>query len=140
MIDSFRDEFYFLSNFYECFVTFDGITYPSNEAAFQAQKTLDDAVKQRFTAMDPSAAKHAGRKVDLRKDWEDVKEELMYQICKAKFTQHPDLAQKLLNTGREELIEGNDWGDRTWGMVGGKGRNLLGKILMRIREELKETG
>ena len=138
MIDSFRDEYFFLSNFYECPVTFGGITYQNNEAAFQAQKTLEPAMRERFAGMNPTSAKHAGRRVSLRADWEEVKADLMYQICRAKFSQHPDLAQKLLATGDEMLIEGNNWGDRTWGMVNGKGKNLLGQILMRIRNELAE--
>lgn len=61
----------------------------------------------------------------------------MYEICKAKFTQHKDLAEKLLETGDEELVEGNKWNDTYWGVCNGKGKNQLGKILMRIREELK---
>jgi len=61
----------------------------------------------------------------------------MYQVCKAKFTQNADLAERLLATGDEMLIESNDWGDRIWGQVDGLGQNYLGKILMRIRTELK---
>ena len=61
----------------------------------------------------------------------------MLNVVRAKFDQHPDLAQKLLETGDEELVEGNTWGDRYWGVCGGKGKNMLGKILMRVREELR---
>ena len=136
-IDRFREAYFFLSNFYECPVTFDGITYQNNEAAFQAQKTLDPAERAAFSVLNPTEAKHRGRKVSLRADWEAVKVGLMYEICKAKFTQHPDLAQKLLATGDAELIEGNTWGDRIWGAVNGVGANNLGKILMRIRGELR---
>ena len=62
----------------------------------------------------------------------------MYQIVKCKFEQNEDLKIKLLNTGNSELIEGNTWGDKIWGKVNGVGQNNLGKILMRIRKELKE--
>ena len=119
-------------------VTFDGITYGSNEAAFQAQKCLDPKDRAAFAGLDPSASKRKGRRVNLRPDWEKVKVELMRQIVRAKFNQHPELAAQLLATGDAYLEEGNDWGDRTWGTVGGKGRNLLGQILMEIREELKQ--
>lgn len=61
----------------------------------------------------------------------------MYEIVKAKFTQNEDLKQRLLETGDMYLEEGNTWGDRTWGTINGKGQNRLGKILMKVREELK---
>ena len=62
----------------------------------------------------------------------------MYEIVKEKFTQHEDLKRRLLETGDEELQEGNNWYDTYWGVDihTGKGLNMLGKILMRIREEL----
>ena len=61
----------------------------------------------------------------------------MLDVVRAKFDQHPDLAQKLLATGDEELVEGNDWGDIYWGVYKGHGKNMLGKILMRVRAELR---
>jgi len=139
MINSFRGKYGFLSNFYERPVFYDGITYQNNEAAFQAQKTLDIEERKQFADLSPSVAKRKGRKVTLRNDWEEVKFDVMLEICRAKFTQNQDLAEKLLATGDEELIEGNTWGDRIWGMVDCTGKNWLGKILMQIREELKNT-
>ena len=138
MIDSFRGEYYFLSNFYESKVTYEGITCLNNEAAFQSIKTLDMQERKSFASLSPTAAKKAGRKVSLRKDWEDIKINVMYEICKAKFTQNEELREKLLATGEEELVEGNNWNDRIWGKVNGIGANNLGKILMRIREELRQ--
>lgn len=72
----------------------------------------------------------------LRGDWEAVKDSVMYEICKAKFSQNPDLADQLVATKDAELIEGNTWGDRIWGVCDGVGENRLGKILMRIRAEM----
>lgn len=137
-IDSFKGKYFFLSNFYTANVTFEGLTYLNNEAAFQAQKCIKSEMKERFCSMDPSRAKHRGRSVQLRPDWEKVKESYMYQIVKAKFTQNDDLRNKLIETGDMYLEEGNDWGDKTWGTVKGVGRNLLGKILMKVRDELKQ--
>lgn len=137
MINSFRNEYFFLSNFYEAPVIFDGIRYKNNEAAFQAQKCLDINERKKFSELDPSAAKKLGRRVKLRPDWEDVKVDLMRKIVFAKFTQNPDLTVDLLNTKDEELVEGNNWGDRIWGQVNGEGQNLLGKILMEVRSNLK---
>lgn len=90
-----------------------------------------------FTRMSASEAKKAGRTCSLRKDWEEHKEEIMLKIVRNKFTE-PALACKLLNTGNARLIEGNTWGDTTWGMVNGKGQNLLGKILEKVRLEIEE--
>lgn len=137
MINSFRDEYYFLSNFYNTPVIYGGIQYQNNEAAFQAQKVLSDDIKKEFSNLPPNLAKRKGRKVPLRSDWEEVKFGIMHDICKCKFTQNEDLKEKLLSTGDEYLEEGNTWGDRIWGTVNGKGQNHLGKILMDVREELK---
>ena len=166
-INSFRKEFYYLSNFYEIPVTYNGLTYQNNEAAFQAQKTLDEKERMSFTRMNPSEAKHAGRRITLRKDWEAVKVGIMHDIVEAKFRQNPSLAAKLIGTGNVYLEEGkamlflrkstagNTWGDRTWGSqcpvdigfeptgvkrrpVDGKGANNLGRILMDIRQTLQQ--
>lgn len=90
-----------------------------------------------LTKLNPSEAKRLGRRVRLRSDWEQVKYDVMLDVVRAKFNQHPDLAQKLLATGDEELVEGNDWGDTYWGVCNGRGKNMLGKILMRVRAELR---
>lgn len=116
-IDDFRGEYFFLSNFFMAHVIYQGIRFENNEAAFQAAKRL-------------------GRRVVLRPDWEEVKFDVMYDVCRAKFTQHPDLRANLLATGDAELVEGNTWNDRVWGVCKGVGENNLGKILMRIRNEL----
>lgn len=136
-IDSFRNEYFFLSNFYEAPVTYKGLTYRNNEAAFQAQKCANPKEREAFTKMNPSEAKRAGRRVQLRKDWEKIKISVMTDIVKAKFEQNSNLAEKLLATGDACLEEGNDWGDRIWGTVNGQGANYLGNILMNTREQMK---
>ncbi len=137
-IDSFRGKYYFLSNFYPAKVTYEGFTYKNNEAAFQAQKVLSIDGKSAFTELSPADAKKKGRRVRLRPDWEQVKDGIMEEIVRAKFTQNPDLKQQLLLTGNAELIEGNTWNDCYWGVDArsGIGQNHLGKILMKVREEL----
>ena len=137
MITSFKDKYFFLSNFYEVPVIFDGIKYQNNEAAFQAQKCIDPKERSKFSELNPSEAKKLGRKIELRSDWEDVKVDLMKKIVFAKFTQNPDLTLELLNTKDEELVEGNNWNDKIWGKVNGEGQNLLGKILMEVREYIR---
>lgn len=137
MINYFDGEYAFLSNYYNSPITHDGITYPTNEHFFQAMKTLK--VDERLAiaaAKTPGQAKRMGRSVTLRSDWETVKSYYMELGLRLKF-QNPDLAAKLIATGDEELIEGNTWGDRIWGVCNGEGENRLGKLLMKIRDELK---
>lgn len=136
MINKFRGANRFLSNFFETDVTWEGLTYPSSEAAFQAAKTLDLEERKRFCIMPPTQAKREGYRVKLRNDWEEVKIRVMYEIVLAKFSQNEFLKQKLLATGNEWLEEGNTWGDKTWGTVNGVGNNYLGKILMAVRSVL----
>ena len=135
MINQFRGKYYFLSNFYSSPVTYEGLTYLSNEAAFQSAKTFSD--RECFTNLDPSSAKKLGRKVQLRPDWEETKYNVMYEIVKAKFTQNLDLKTKLLETDNQYLEEGNTWGDKICGTVNGVGENNLGKILMRVKDEIR---
>lgn len=136
MVTEFRGKYYFLSNFYEAQVTYNGVTYKNNEAAFQSQKCLSRVTE--FSNLSPNLAKSLGRHVQLRPDWEQIKEQVMYEICVAKFTQNPDLMCQLLET-EGTIEEGNYWHDTTWGvdLKTGYGQNKLGKILMRIREENK---
>lgn len=138
MINAFRNEYFFLSNFYEAPVEYNGIKYNNSEAAFQAQKCRIEEERKRFVGLNPSEAKKLGREVSLRSDWEDVKIAVMKDIVRAKFDQNPDLAGQLIATGDEYLEEGNSWGDRIWGTVDGKGANNLGIILMEERERQKE--
>ena len=133
MINQFKNEYFFLSNFYETPVKYDGLTYSNNEAAFQAQKTMDMTVRQRFTQMDPIEARNEGKNLKLRSDWEEIKDKIMYDICNAKFKQNPELMDRLVFTGKRPLEEGNHWNDRYWGTVNGVGDNKLGEILMKIR-------
>lgn len=137
MIKGFRGKYSFLSNFYETPVTYEGITYRNSEAAFQAAKTLKN--KEKFKDMTGVEAKKAGRVVIMRNDWDEIKLEKMYEICLAKFSQNPELKEKLLETKDEYIQEENTWGDMYWGTVKDVGQNNLGKILMQVREELKHV-
>lgn len=86
------------------------------------------------------AAAHAGRdkKKPLRKDWEKVKDSIMYDAVWAKFSQNPDIAERLLATGDQKLVE-HTANDSYWGDGGdGSGRNMLGKILEKVRDRLSE--
>lgn len=134
VINRFDGEYRFLSNFYEAPVTYHGVTYRNNEAAFQAQKCPDKA--HEFADMSAAEAKKAGRHVPLRPDWERVKINIMHDLVFEKFLHNPELKDKLLATDGYDIVEGNHWGDRFWGRCNGTGENHLGQILMLVREEL----
>lgn len=136
-IDSFRGEYHFLSNFYETPVCVYGIKYPNAEAAFQAQKCVLPEEAEAFKTMSPQMAKRYGRMVQLKPNWEQIKDSVMLTVVRAKF-KDPVLKDLLLNTGAAELIEGNRWGDTYWGVCNGKGKNRLGEILMTVRTEIHD--
>ena len=138
-IKEFQGPFRWLSNFWPVQIRFSGIEYRSVENAYQAAKTEDDDIRLRISAMTPSEAKRAGRRIKVRADWEENKEAVMYYLVSEKF-RDAHLKQLLLATKDCELIEGNNWGDTFWGVCGGKGENRLGKILMRVREEIRPIG
>lgn len=134
MINEFRGKYYFLSNFSDSKITINGITFLNAEAAFQSFKDIER--QSEFSNLNPSSAKRKGRNVRLRHDWEQVKDNIMYQVVRAKFEQNDDLRLKLIATNNEYLEEGNTWNDTYWGVCRGRGKNMLGKILMKVRSEL----
>jgi ribA/ribD-fused uncharacterized protein len=156
VINDFRFDYRFLSNFHMKPVVLDGIYYPSNENAYQAYKTLNLNERQEFTKITPMEAKKLGKKVKLRSDWEGIKFKVMLDLNRKKFSDGVE-REGLLATGDTYLIEGNWWHDGTWGHCYGQefkddpkdyvnqfcekcegklGQNLLGKILMQVRQEI----
>lgn len=135
-IDRFNKEYSFLSNFYPSKVKLDGETYPNVENAYQASKTMDEEVRAELALLNPIDAKRIGKKVKLRKDFDSIKVQIMFDLVKQKF-QNAKLAKRLIETKESLLVEGNTWGDTFWGICNGVGENHLGKILMQVRKELK---
>ena len=121
-------------------INLDGKIWPSTEHYFQAKKfegtEHEEAVRLTKT---PAEAAEMGRRRDLplRKDWEQVKDKVMYDACYAKFTQFVDIQALLLSTGDATLVE-HTKNDSYWGDGGdGTGENMLGRILMEIRTVLQ---
>ena len=141
IIDSFTlaSGYAFLSNFHPSTIWVEGKSYPTVEHAYQAHKTLNEESRDLIRkAKDPAIAKKLGRGVEMRSDWDAVKEGLMRDFIRKKF-ESPFLADLLLKTGDAELVHNNNWNDRVWGVCRGAGANLLGKILMEVRQELKNS-
>jgi ribA/ribD-fused uncharacterized protein len=142
MIKSFVGQYDFLSNFHPSPILYEGILYPTVEHAFQAAKTQDKQVRQQIADKDtPGKAKRAGGKRGILKDfdqavWDTQKVQVMETLLRLKF-QDQLLREKLLATGDTPIQEGNNWNDTYWGvsLKTGKGQNMLGKLLEKIRQE-----
>lgn len=139
VINAFKGNYRFLSNFAPCDVYLDGKQYPSVEHAYQAAKTMDPTLRVPFESGTAAEAKKRGKKLVKRPDWENVKLEVMEKLLVQKFLEGTQYRAKLDATKGYELIEGNWWHDNVYGSCtcancGDKGRNELGKMLMRIRD------
>jgi ribA/ribD-fused uncharacterized protein len=133
----------FFSNFYPSPFTLDDVLYPTNEHFFNAMKTEDlDARAYIAAAPTPAEAKRRGRSCQLRPNWDQtVRYGVMRVGLREKFSD-PELRRQLLDTGVQELVEGNDWHDTHWGVChcarhAGAGDNHLGRLLMELRAQLR---
>lgn len=122
---------------------FEGHIYQSTEHAYQAQKSTDPAIQKLIRdCPTPAVSKKLARSVKLRDDWDDVKDSIMLTLLREKFAQEPERSI-LLSTGTQDLIESNYHHDNIWGdcvcstCKSIPGQNLLGKLLQKVREELR---
>jgi ribA/ribD-fused uncharacterized protein len=134
------------SNLYRSAVEFEGKLYPTAEHAYQAGKAAKPEVRDWIlSAPSPSLAAMAAHGLyawDIVPNWAQIKFDRMRRVLKAKFTQHPKLAEILLSTGALRLVEAgtvNNAVNRLWGEVNGVGQNMLGIMLMELRDELAKT-
>lgn len=128
----------FLNNFARARMFIYGQWWDTVEAAYQASKTLDKEEREKIRlATSPREARDLGQKVKLRETWDEIKDQVMYECLMGKFLQHPQLRKQLMATGDAFLIEDSPI-DSYWGCgKDGQGKNMLGKLLMKLREELK---
>ena len=135
-----REQFGCFSNFAAYPIEVDGKVWPTSEHYFQAQKFAGTEFEEEiWLVKSPMIAARMGRdrSKPLRADWEQVKDEVMRRAVLAKFTQHAELREMLLATGDALLVE-HTRNDSYWGDGGdGRGRNMLGQILVSVREELR---
>src|SRR6185369_8106704 len=114
--------------------------WPTTEHYFQAQKfagTEHEEAIRRLNSPMIAARMGRNRALPLRADWEAVKDDVMREALRAKFTQHPALKSLLLSTGSAVLVE-HTRNDHYWADGGdGSGKNRLGQLLMELRDELK---
>ncbi|PQO45469.1 NADAR family protein [Blastopirellula marina] len=137
---SVQDPYGEFSNFAPYPIQLDKKRWPTSEHYFQAQKFKDAPYREEIRkAKSPMEAARKGRsrKVPLRKDWESAKCNVMRKAVLAKFTQHEELTELLLGTAHAKLVE-HTTNDNYWGDGGdGSGKNMLGQILMEVREQLR---
>jgi conserved hypothetical protein, ribA/ribD-fused len=133
-----NDPYGFLNNFKKARMFLWGKWWNNVETPYQAAKCITDSDRAKIeAAKTPREARDLGQIVQIRHNWDAVKDQIMYECCLAKFVQHHDLRKQLMETGDEELIEDSPI-DSYWGCgADGKGKNMLGKTLMRVRQELK---
>lgn len=133
-----------LSNLYKRVVVFEGENFQTSEHAYQAGKARKSQVRDWILAAPSPAlvamAAHGLYWWDIRSDWSKIKFDRMRDVLRAKFSQHEDLRDLLLLTGDARLVESatvDNPVNRTWGEVKGVGKNMLGKLLMEVRDELR---
>ena len=143
MILQFKEEYRWLSNFwyFEKPLQYQGLVYPTNEHFYQAMKSESLSVRTLISQHPSKGLKRYACQYILREDWEDIKLNVMLYGIRYKFSEHnPELRQMLIDTGDIYIQEGNNWNDTFWGvnMKTGEGGNNLGKIIMKVRDEINE--
>lgn len=141
IISEFVEKYTFLSNFYYSEIKYQDKIYKTSEHLYQSLKTLNTEEQEMIRmCYNPSDAKKAGRKVNIRNDWDSIKDNTMMMCLKLKFNQNQILQKKLIDTYPALLIETNYWHDNYWGNCICKrcqdieGINTLGKLLMKLRD------
>ena len=118
----------------------DGVFWKTSEHYYQAQKFMDSDTKIKIqNAETPKIASTIGRdrKLNLRSDWEEVKQDVMFDAVYYKFKQNKDILQKLLDTGNARIVEATVK-ENYWGCgPNNDGQNNYGKILVKVREKLR---
>lgn len=142
-ITSFQNEYRFLSNFWPCYIEWNGLIYPTLEHAYVSSKVESHAAKVMIQSCPaPGDAKEflADHHMKPGSFWtKELKLQVMEELLFIKFGgKEPLLTKALMATGDAELIEGNDWQDTFWGVCENAGENKLGKLLMKVRSKLFE--
>lgn len=137
-ITHFVDEYDFLANTFNHPFVFDGLKFSTAEAAFYAQRVRDVKARRKYTRLNPNQARSKALQAIPIDEWDSRKLSIMEKVLRAKFSD-PELKKKLLDTGDASLINTNSYRDDYWGIYMGKGKNKLGVLLEKIRDELKEA-
>lgn len=141
MIPIFRGDYFFLSNFYLTDIKWNDRLFISAEHFYQASKCRKQCDANKINdAATSKSAKVLGRFVEKKPHWDVDRIRVMERILRAKF-QNKKLKRMLLETGDKHLIDQNYYHDIFWGVCGCSkhkrcGLNMVGKILMKIRDDI----
>ena len=139
-ITEFQGEFRWLSNFFPVQIEYEGLTYPSVENAYQAGKLINKKDREMFIDISPGKAKRLWRNYPTYNLTEEFRLNLMYHLLSIKFNQEP-FKSLLIATGDCYIQEGTRWFEPFWGkqLSTGEGKNMLGHLIMNIREKIKDS-
>jgi len=134
-----KTEYNFLSNMaeFDSPMVICGHRCNSSENFYQAMKSEDPFIINKVLKMRPKKSKVFARHITIRKDWAEIKEQVMLVALRYKFKTSRYFRQELLKTGDRYIEETNDWKDHFWGVCDGKGKNRLGYLIMVVRDEIK---
>ena len=144
-ITKFEGQYACFSNYFMCNMVFEELPYRCSESCYQSLKYAKQKSRNIYRTMAPSTAHLRGQKIKpLRPKWDEVKDDLMYKVVFEKFYQNKNIQEILLSTSNEEIINENDYHDNYWGICtcekcrseNIEGQNKLGKILMKVREDI----
>lgn len=133
-IKSFDAKYRWLSNFFLTETKVCGIIFPSSENAYQALKVKDLSTREYIATLSPSEAKRFSKTIKVRKNWDTLRVKAMWKVTVAKYSQNQELTKNLLQLSGFLIEEGNSWNDTFWGICDGKGKNMLGQIIMAYRD------
>jgi ribA/ribD-fused uncharacterized protein len=134
-----KGDYGYMCNFYRSKQIVDGKEYATNEHWYQSQKAVDPVIQEWIrNSPTPHGAMMAGRNLRVKEmypDWDNIKFDIMKKGLMEKFIQNEDIKQKLLSTG-DKIIHEDSPVDMIWGI---KGKDMLGKLLMEVREKLRQN-
>ena len=140
----FKNEYAFLSNMFSCDIHYDDQVFPCVETAFQYAKCAKEKDRELFLTKSGIwchglVARKIGRQVETRPDWNEYRLDVMYKLLEDKFYHNERLRKALCNTNNIYISEDNTYGDKFWGVCNGEGFNMLGRMIMEIRQDIQKT-
>ena len=139
-IDSFTGYFDFMHNNFQTPVYYEGILYPSVTHAYHAARSTDERTRRAILNSETfQILGNIAIRIEDPPDWQEKKVKIMEQLLRDKFRRSKELQEKLRTTEHRELVmtyQEKKKNNLYWGVVKGKGQNQLGRILMRIRDDL----
>lgn len=134
-IDNFTGDYSFLSMEFPCEFFLNAVKFKSATAAYYAQKSPDINAWNKFARLNPNKARQKASSLPEPDDYEENKYEYLYRANKAKFDSNDSIKEYLCKTKGKELINNVPYREEYLGVFNGKGKNMLGKVLMQIRDE-----